>query len=431
MTFHDVRQVAMVCLAGCWGLGCTPSSPSADADATSLDSTVEPFDGSATDGGVDPDADAAVGPDASDPCVDIPPSGDPEDNHARIMDCLNSSAFAQLASGEFPLPRSIDMPNGSTLTGNASLPTIRMTAGEQAVIKLNDDNELSFLRIDGNDMMTVPHNSIVRFLGSRGFVHDCEIHNADGAEGEDRVTGLRYWNIDGRDNHALGNQIHHVHYGVIFDLFPNGANNVLEGNEISDIRCDAVTFRGFGIAIDNDIHHAGWQCLNPATDPIPGGGFYTLENAEGAEITGNHVHQVCGMPLDLDRSAGLVIQDNTFEQPGWNWDGHAHCGAGATAHLIDISQSVILRNTILNDCRHTVSGDPNLVFSADGSGVPTDLPAGAQTAVAFALTHRNGSGWLTVNNTINDNTLIANCVAPDLGLGYFAGRGTGYDGAGQ
>jgi hypothetical protein len=85
-------------------------------------------------------------------------------------------------------------------------------------------------------------------------------------------------------------------------------------------------------------------------------------------LDGNYVYQVCGTPLDLDRASHLVITDNMVQEPGWIWDGHPHCRSGHTAHLLDISESLIERNTIHNDCRHTVSYDPNHVFSADGSG---------------------------------------------------------------
>jgi hypothetical protein len=422
------------CFVGCGSDPPTSSDGSVTSDATGLDgamnadAVVHPDGSTVADAGPYPDG--SVGPDASDPCVNIAPSTDPAVNHSNIITCLTGSGSAQLAAGDFPVAQVIDMPNGSVLTGNATRPRIAMTATAQTLIQLNDDNEVSHLTLDGNHFMTVAHNAIVRFSGNRGDVHENEIINATGATGDDKVTGLRFWTTTGVDNHAYQNHVHHVHYGVIFDLYPNGANNVLEENEIHDIRCDAVTFRGFGIALNNTIYHSGWQCLNPASNPIPGGGFYTLQNDQGAEMVGNHVYQVCGTPLDLDRASHLVITDNMVQEPGWIWDGHTHCGSGHTAHLLDISESLIERNTIHNDCRHTVSYDPNHVFSADGSGVPTDLPAGANTAIAFALTHRDGGAWLTTHNTLNENTFIASCVAPALGLGYFAGRGTGYDAAG-
>ncbi len=46
--------------------------------------------------------------------------------------------------------------------------------------------------------------------------------------------------------------------------------------------------------------------------------------------------------------------------------------------------------------------------------------------VAFLLTHREGGAYLTTGNSIRDNRFVASCTPPAVGLGYFAGRGTGY-----
>jgi len=145
---------------------------------------------------------------------------------------------------------------------------------------------------------------------------------------------------------------------------------------------------------------------------------------------GNHSYENCGMSLDLDRSSRLVIRDNTFEHPGYTWGGTRRCGTGTTAHLIDIRDSVVEGNTFLNRGESTIGGDPNRVMSASGTGAPTDLPNTTNQAVAFMLTRRRDATHLSVHNRVANNRFISNCAAPCVGLGYFVGRGTGFDAAG-
>jgi len=403
-----------------------PTTTGATTTGPSPTTTGEPVDSSTTTATTTTAGSSSGEPAIPPECDGIAPDLDPAVNHAKIVGCLTDFGVARLAPGDFPIDAEIDMPAGSRLLGDATWPRIRMIATAQSLVRLHDDCEVAFLRLDGNHQMTVAHNAIVRLMGNNGFVHDNHVQNADGAVGDtDKVTGVRFWEPTTTGNRVFRNQIHHVHYGVIFDLFPNGADNLLEDNKIYEVRCDGVTFRGYGRAHGNEIHHVGYQCLNPPEDPIPGGGFYTLANDAGFEIVGNHVHAACGQPLDLDRAANLIIKDNVIEQPGFSWDGHK-CGAGIAGHLLDIRDSLIEGNTFRNNGITTIKTDPNHVMSADGSGVPSDMPSGANQAVAFALTHREGAAETSTHNTIKGNTFIANCEAPCVGLGYFVGRGTGF-----
>jgi hypothetical protein len=386
-----------------------PTSTTAATTTTTDETTTgaEPTTGgSETTGAGSSTGEPAIPPE----CDGIAPSPDPAVNHAAILACLNNFGVARLAPGEFPVAAEIDMPAGSRLLGDATWPRIKMVAKAQSLVRVHDDCEVAFLRLDGNDQMTVAHNAIVRLLGNNGFVHDNHVQNGDGvASLTDHVTGVRFWDPTVTGNRVFRNQIH----------------NLLEDNKIYEVRCDGVTFRGYGRAHGNEIHHVGFQCLNPPESPIPGGGFYTLNNFEGFEIVGNHVHETCGQPLDLDRAANLVIKDNLIEKPGFSWDGHK-CGAGIAGHLLDIRDSLIEGNTFRNTGFTTIKSDPNHVMSADGSGVPSDMPSGANQAVAFALTHREGKPETSTHNTIKNNKFIANCQAPCVGLGYFIGRGTGF-----
>lgn len=392
------------------------------------------FDLGAPDAMVATDATTIV--DSGDPfCDAIPPLADPAQNRTNIEDCLTRVGVARLAPGAFPIDRKILMPNDTRLLGDSTLPTLQLQGGDQSVVELHDRNEVAFLRLDANHNLTVPNGAILFLRGNDSSAHDNDVYNGTGPIELDKVTGVRFWYdepIGQHGNRVFANVIRDVHYGVIFDLHPNGTDNLLDANTIRDIRCDAVSFRGYGRAHNNEMFRLGRQCLNPPENPIPGGGLYTLQNPHGAEIIGNHVYEACGMPLDLDRASNLQIKDNTFEKPGFTGaPGYEDCGSGITAHLLDISDSTI-ENNVFRKGEGPVGSDPNRVMSAAGDGVPSDLPAGANTAVAFMLTHRRDeTTWTATQNTIRSNTFLANCVAPCVGLGYFAGRGTGYDLAGQ
>ena len=374
--------------------------------------------------------------DSGDPfCDAIAPVADPAQNRTHIEDCLGRVGVARLAPGMFAIDRKILMPDGARLLGDETRPTITLQGPDQSVVELHNRNEVAFLGLDANHNLTVPHGAILFFRGNDSSAHDNDVFNATGPVDLDHVTGVRFWYdepIGQHGNRASRNVIRDVQYGVIFDLHPNGTDNLLDGNTIRDIRCDAVSFRGYGRAHNNEMFRLGRQCLNPPESPIPGGGIYTLENPHGAEIIGNHVYDACGMPLDLDRASNLVIRGNTFERPGFTGaPGYGACGSGITAHLLDISASTIEDN-VFRKGAGPVGSDPNRVMSASGDGVPSDLPAAANTAVAFMLTHRRDEPlWTATGNTIRNNTFLANCAAPCVGLGYFAGRGTGYDLGGQ
>lgn len=450
----NTRRLLVGLVASWWLCGCSPGRgdvTSTDVGAVS-DMRVEDL-GRGGDAGSDATRDARPGPDVAgadlapvvdvgalvdsgDPfCDAVPAVADPAQNRANIEDCLARVGVAQLGPGTFEIDRKILMPNDTRLLGDVTRPTVVLVGQDQSVVELHDRSEVAFLRLDANHNLTVPNGAILFLRGHDSTAHDNEVFNAAGPEGLDRVTGVRFWYdepIGQRGNRASRNVIRDVHYGVIFDLHPNGTDNLLDENTIRDIRCDAVSFRGYGRAHNNEMYRLGRQCLNPPESPIPGGGLYTLENPHGAEIVGNHVYDACGMPLDLDRASNLVITGNTFERPGFTGaPGYGNCGSGATAHLLDISSSTV-ENNVFRKGEGPVGSDPNRVMSASGNGVPSDLPAGANTAVAFLLTHRREeTTWTATGNTIRNNTFLANCTAPCVGLGYFAGRGTGYDLAGQ
>jgi len=212
--------------------------PTTSTTTTTAASTTDATTGESTDTTTTTDASSTTEPAIPAECDGIPPSADPAINHATILGCLTDFGVARLAPGEFPIAAEIDMPAGSRLLGDATWPTIKMVAKAQSLVRVHDDCEVAFLRLDGNHQMTVAHNAIVRLLGNNGFVHDNHVQNADGVVGsEDHVTGVRFWDPAVTGNRVFRNQIHHVHYGVIFDLYKNGADNLLEDNRSLATTC--------------------------------------------------------------------------------------------------------------------------------------------------------------------------------------------------
>jgi parallel beta-helix repeat protein len=238
-------------------------------------------------------------------------------------------------------------------------------------------------------------------------------------------------------NVIFNNNIHSNFLGVIFGWPLGSAANAARGNRIHDNKCDSISLAAYGEVSDNVIERNGWDCEN---GPIPGGGIYTEDNRLGARIVGNTLRNNCGSGLDLVRSANLHIEGNTVTDPGYQWGGlYSYCNGAAGAGLLDISNSVIRGNVILNEGRPTNAvgrsrfGDPNGIFSADLSRPPTerafeDLPHGRRQAIAFWLASDRNREYPTIHNILENNTFRANCgpATECVGLGYFSSRDTGF-----
>ncbi|MEO8797473.1 MAG: right-handed parallel beta-helix repeat-containing protein [Polyangiaceae bacterium] len=403
---------------------------------------------SGNDGGIgasggDAGADAAHVPT---PCEQIAPDGanDPAKNLTTIVDCLRTEGKAWLTAGTYPIASGIHVPAGAELKGLATPSPVlvlqKETGGNVTNYMVTLDaatsatpagakTHVAGLGLDAhNNIGSVANAATVMVGGDDALVESTDIYND--VQGPEAYTAAGVYFIcqSCKGNVFKNTKIYNHYYGVIFrDTLTAATPNQVMGGEIHDIRCDSVTFAGYGEAMGITVHDTGWACNN---GPIPGGGFYALTNTNGAKMIGNIIHDTCGHGLDLDRSSHFIIDNNHVYDPGSRFGGKYNYCAGNAAFLLDVSESTITGNTFENNGRTYNSGfDPNNVMHASTAGVFGDLPAGAKTVVAFVLAHRpNGGTDIADHNTLTGNVLrsFQDPASGYVGLGYFTSRGSGY-----
>lgn len=370
----------------------------------------------------------------ADPCQALAPSGDAATDKANIDACL-ATGEAVLQTGTFTLNAAISVPPGARLAGaGAEATTLRLTtaaAGATALLLLEGGAEVSDLHLDGNGQLSAAYvNGVIVLLGSNNHVHDCRLGNDTQSPAGVHDQGVYFVDPAGTNNLVQGVEISGTFYGVIFVAgLSAGSGNQLLDSTIHDTRCDSVTLVGYGEVIGNSIYETGWDCEN---GPIPGGGIYSLWNTNGGLVQGNSIHDTCGHGIDMDGVQGMLIAENTIWDPGYDWDGAwPACEGAAGIALIDSSYNTVRGNVVDNNDRPNNAGwDPNGVYAASGASAFSDLPFGASTIVAFALTQRPSSPGQTVGNVLSDNTFRAACSSGCGGVGYFLSRGTGTDASG-
>lgn len=381
---------------------------------------------------------------SADPCDTIKATANAATNAKTIQDCLNNRGKALLTPGTYPLSTGIKVPGGSILRGvgaprpllvlqpqaGGNITNFMLKLGAKTPKTPNESTLISNLRLDGNNAIGNTANAATLMIaeGDGAVVKDTEIFNNKLGPTPYTPAGLYFICSACKKNEVTNVVIYNHYYGVIFraGLTPALANKISKST-IHDIRCDTVTFAGYGEAAGNKISLAGWGCNN---GPIPGGGFYSLNNNQGAKITGNTLFNVCGHGMDIDRVANLTVENNHIYDPGYTWNGTRNYCGGNAGFFLDVRNSKITSNTFENNHRPRNAGgtDPNRVFSASGAGLFSDLPAGSKTVVSFVLAHRsNEPGDSASHNTINRNAFRANCSAAEgcTGLGYFTSRGSG------
>lgn len=395
--------------------------------------------GGASSGGAAGSATGGGGAPGASPCETIAPAASATENLETIQTCLNQEHVARLEAGTFPISSGLVVPAGATLAGNPSeRPTLVLAPGSGTNFMLSlegggSGTKVSHLRIDGNDAIgNMANASTVMVTSESASIDDVEITNAVQAPHDYTAAAVYFICGDCSGNVISNSEIHDHYYGVIFQAALTAlTKNRIEKSHIHDIRCDSVTFAGYGEAKDNQIHDAGWDCNN---GPIPGGGFYALNNPHGAEIVGNDVWNTCGTPLDIDSTDNLHIANNHFHDPGYRWNGLFPYCAGAAATLIDTGHSLIENNVFANSNRPENSGgnDPNGVTHATGAPLFSDLPGGAKAVFAFGLLTRPNATHFTVGNTIQNNQFSAyvDPLTGHVGIGAFTSRGTGFDASG-
>lgn len=455
-------MLAGLCLAACSGVASefdagNPGAVLSDPDPTSMldpdmagptgdpDAPVDA--GALADGGADSGAKVDGGTDAGiplGPCASIQATGNADTNFTTIQNCLNTKAMAWLQGGTYPIRTGLHVPQGSSFRGlstprplivmqpqtGANVTNFMVTIDASKTLPASTPTLVSNLRFDGNNAIGNMDNAATFMVGggSNARVENVEIFNNQQAPTQYTAAGLYFICLGCKNNVFTNSVIRNHYYGVIFRGGLTSADaNVISQSEIREIRCDSVTFAGYGEALSNSISRTGWDCNN---GPIPGGGFYSLDNPNGGKVIGNSIHDTCGHGLDFDRVSGFTIEKNRMYDPGYTWNGtRAYCARATAAFLLDVSDSTITANIFENNHRPSNGvTDPNKVYSATGAASLSDLPAGGKTIIAFVLAHSPFQpGQKAVHNTINRNTFLANCSAPEgcVGLGYFSSRGTG------
>lgn len=372
-------------------------------------------------------------------CKALAPTGSATQNRQQIVDCLAGYGIAQLAAGTHAISDGIDLPAKAELVGiGQPRPAIVLVGSPAAnhVLATADGSRIARLVVDGGGLLKgKAHAAVVHMVGSNAQVDDCELKADTQMPAAGDTTAALYIIGDKVSGNVVsGSSLHHSFYGVIFrgGLTKSHVNTV-KSCEIHDLKCDSVTFAGYGELLDTTIHSTGFDCEN---GPIPGGGIYSLDQKDGGRVEGNTIHDTCGHGIDLDGVAGFIIRSNTIYDPGYQWGGtYPYCVGAQAISLIDVSQSVIEKNSAKNNRasnRVELFGDPNAVFSKTITPKYTDLPHGSKQVIAFVLSRRRNTGTLAIANTIRDNVLQASCSPSTLcvGLGYFASRGTGFGSSG-
>ncbi len=401
---------------------CPPAGKDSDDTGSEADADTD----------VDSDTDTDTDTDTDDPCQRLIPDPDPAVNSAQIEACLLNGS-ARLLEGLFHVSNMLEIPQGAVLGGaGKDLTIIRLTAEAETLLKIGGDTHVHDLALDLAGLVQAGCcASALQIQGSNNLVERTWLGSTiPSLEAHD--IGVYWLSETGSDNVVRESEISGTFYGAIFRSgMLVEAGNRLENSEIHDTRCDGVTFVGYGEAVDNEIFHVGWDCEN---GPIPGAAVYSLNNGDGALLSGNEIYDTCGHGVDLDGGDNFIIDGNTVYNPGYTWNGlYGWCGgAQAALALIDVSNSSITGNSFLNEGRpaNSIIGDSNHVFSSASGSLASDLPAASSTVIAAWLTQRPSSLGEAVSNVFEDNVMRASCSPPCLGVGYFTSRGTGMDAGG-
>ena len=340
--------------------------------------------------------------------------------------------------GAFAVDGGITLPAGSKLIGAVSAGSTTLIlsanpAGDNFLIAMSSRSEIGFVNLNVNGLLPGGCCSAGIVIGSiaNALVHDLAV------QGQHRpvATGVYFIGSSASSNLVLRVTITGMHYGTIFVAgLQRNSGNRIESSTLHENHCDAVTFAGYGELTKSYIHSNGFDCNN-GNPPIPGGGPYCLGNRNGALISQNTVKNNCGMLLDIDSCSGFNVTGNVFAQPGNTWGGkYPYCQGSLAANLVDSSDFVFQNNEVHNTLSSNAVGlshwgDSNHIFSDTNAAPFSDLPNAGNTVVAFSITTRPSS-ISTTNNVISGNSFQADCGASGCaGVGYFAGRGTGWLGS--
>jgi len=376
--------------------------------------------------------------DAAPSCRNLAPTADPEENYKAIVDCLSSpDARAQLAEGAFSISRKIKMPARSTLSGAGAGATIISAANgykDNSVIQATDGNVIENLGFVGGGRLTQTCcTTVVSITGSgsqleRLDISDGDEHTSESSDPSSRVAGLYFiGDSDSSDNVAKSLKIHDAFYGVIFRKGLRGdANNRLLDSEIFGISCDSMTFAGGGSVEGNHIHDTGFNCKQKP--PIPGGGFYALNNSAGIVIANNTMTEVCGSAFDIVGSEHIKITGNKISQRKLPFGGRYPYCHGTMAGFVDDSNMTIEHNDMemIDTLPLGVSFKLHPAYAHQYAAQYAPIPDKERQIIGVRLLqlHGNSNGNRFVNNRI-----VTECSAGSPcaghGIALYIGPGAG------
>jgi len=378
-------------------------------------------------------------------CNALVPQPSSRETYSDIVGCLGADErLAVLVGGVYSLPRGLRLPPHSRLIGlegtaSDDRPQVRIafpSSMTDFVIATDTNTTVSGLVFDAAQHLTAGRStSVVQVHGSDSVIQDVEARNNDVG------VGVYFLNTSSADNLFLRVHVRNCRYGVIFapGLDRLHGANIFEAGIIQDVACDAITFAGYGEAVGNVVHDTGFNCSD-ADPPHPGAGFYCSGNTDGGLIVENTIFDTCGMALDIDSCANFNVSFNTAYDPGNTFGGQRrYCAGSATFMLLDSRDFHVEGNTVMNSRPSNMRsrspwGDPHRIF-ADVDAAPfSDLPGGSSALLNFVLAQRPQIGaQLSVGHEIVSNVFKSACAkggrnSDCIGVGYYAGRGTGLDG---
>ena len=430
-------------------------------------------DGEGSDGGAaDTSSDASKSAEQL-ACDDVV-IGTAAENRERIQGCLDGPwGYAQLRAEIYEIDRGLVIDAGDVLSGPSA--TARATiqpaaASEQfetvsnALINVVNSTSataggtLRNVKLDLRDARPAALGARVfgiRVAFDSNLVEDVEITSTPMPWREVPAVSLYFGT--GFGNKASRVHIHGAAFGV---AFVNGNTEQMspwvDGSIIEDNRGDAVTFAGYGKLTNSIVRRNGYDDgdSGAGTRLPPGGALYASNvNQHGGWIEGNQIIDACGAVLELGHTRNFTVRNNVFANPGYPGKNGASsviragelsydvpagfCRSTMTALLIALSDSELRGNTFLNDNRAannsgaTSNGGTEEWFGPSKTDLP--VPDGTSIAVAFVLgrEHRasNGDVHYAINNSFVGN-YMSSTNAGTTGIGWFAGRDTGFGAGG-
>lgn len=402
-------------------------------------------------------------------CEDVT-VGTAADNRARIQACLDAPwGYALLRAETYAIDQGLVVDAGDVLAGpaadkratlqppeasthfalvsNAIVNVVNTTAGPAG-------GTLRNVKIDMRDARPATIGSrvyAVRVAFDDNLVEDVEITSTPMPWRETPAVSLYFGT--GHRNKAQRLHIHDAAFGV---AFVNGNTETMspwvDASIIEDNRGDAVTFAGYGKLTNSIVRQNGFDDgdSGSGTRLPPGGALYASHvNQYGGWIAGNQITDACGADLELNMTRNFTVRGNVLANPGWPGKNgtsstirageqsynvpDGFCRSTMTALLIALSDSEFRSNTFLNDNRaannsaSTSNGGSEDWFGTNKTDLP--VPNGTSIAVAFVLgrthTASNNIVHYAVNNTFVGN-YMSSTNAGTAGLGWFAGRDTGF-----